>query len=101
MTSPNGETPFYLATFYLIQNPHNVDASCIRALFHAGSDINTKTNNGYTALHLAAAFGHTNLVKWLLKKGALTNIQPHPYYVAKYYGILLRHIILYCFIYFY
>ncbi|KAK4872473.1 hypothetical protein RN001_014502 [Aquatica leii] len=69
LKSSKGETPFYLAIFYHIQHPGSVNATCIRTLYYAGCDINATNAKGFTALHLAASFGHINLVKWLLSKG--------------------------------
>ena len=35
--------------------------------------VNVKTNNGYSALHLAAARGHTKVAKFLIEQGAELN----------------------------
>ncbi|KAF2899561.1 hypothetical protein ILUMI_06611 [Ignelater luminosus] len=69
LKSSKGETPFYLAVFYHIKNPKVKDATCIHALYYAGSDINACNYKGYSPLQLAAMFGHKQLVMWLLNKG--------------------------------
>lgn len=81
-----GETAFYLACYNLIENPASDDARCIRALYHAGCDINLKTNVGYAPIQLAALFGHTPLVAWLLDKNVDLNLKPSPRLLAEQYG---------------
>lgn len=44
-------------------------------LTQQGSDINTKTKGGWTALHLATRMGAVNLAQVLIKKGADTQIK--------------------------
>ncbi|KAL1488440.1 hypothetical protein ABEB36_014912 [Hypothenemus hampei] len=85
LKSKNNETPFYLAAFYHIRNKDSTNASCIRELYYAGANINEPTRN-ITPLQLAAIFGHTSLVKWLLIKKATVNTNPHPYFLAKNQG---------------
>ncbi|KAK5639918.1 hypothetical protein RI129_010729 [Pyrocoelia pectoralis] len=86
LRSNQGETPFYLAIFHHVQHPDQIDATCIRALYYAGSDVNATNAKGYAPIHLAANFGHATLVKWLLTKGASANVQPYPYILAHMQG---------------
>ncbi|KAK9877124.1 hypothetical protein WA026_016870 [Henosepilachna vigintioctopunctata] len=81
-----GESPFFLAVAHLIKNPFSVDATCIRELFYAGCNINEPNIKGYTPLHLAAAFGHRTLIKWLLEKGANAMVLPSPVQIASSRG---------------
>ena len=46
------------------------DESTVTALLANGADVNETTGGGQTALILAVIFGHTNLVKLLVKSGA-------------------------------
>jgi hypothetical protein len=46
------------------------DESTVSALLANGADVNETTGGGQTALILAVIFGHTNLVKLLVKSGA-------------------------------
>lgn len=75
-----------MACFFYIKNPRLKNASCIRELFYAGADINEPNNKGLSPLQMAAMFGHTSLVKWLLAKNALTNVTPHPLLIATTQG---------------
>ncbi|CAH0547998.1 unnamed protein product [Brassicogethes aeneus] len=84
--TPNNDSVFYLAVFYFIDNRSEVDCPCIRELYYAGADINAPNCNGYTPLQLAAMFGHTPLVKWLLNKNANLTGTPHPYAIADSQG---------------
>lgn len=86
MTAQN-ETAFYLAAYNRITDPGNMDASCLHALYHAGVNIDARTSKGYTALQMAATFGHTPLIKWLLAKGASTAGHPDPYVLARSRGM--------------
>lgn len=81
-----GESAFYVACFNIIETRETNDASLIHALYHAGANIDTKTNFGYTPLHLASAFGHVSLADWLISKNANYNINPLPYVLASYFG---------------
>jgi ankyrin repeat protein len=47
-----------------------IDVAVTRELLKAGSDPNAKNENGATALMRAAAWGHTDMVKLLLRYGA-------------------------------
>lgn len=55
-------TPFLLA----VQGGHLATA---RALSGLGSDLHAKSHCGATALHLAAAQNHCEVLEWLLEKG--------------------------------
>ena len=44
-----------------------------RLLIEAGGDIEGKTKYGYTALHLAAQYGHKLIIDLLLEHGANPN----------------------------
>lgn len=46
------------------------DEAAVSALLARGADVNETTGGGQTALILAVIFGHTNLVKLLMKAGA-------------------------------
>lgn len=46
------------------------DESTVSALLSYGADVNETTNGGQTPLILAIIFGHTNLVRILMKAGA-------------------------------
>jgi len=46
------------------------DESTVSALLAYGADVNETTNGGQSALILAVIFGHTNLVRMLMKAGA-------------------------------
>jgi ankyrin repeat protein len=46
------------------------DEKAVSALLANGADVNATTGGGQTALILAVIFGHTNLVKLLIKAGA-------------------------------
>jgi hypothetical protein len=46
------------------------DESAVSALLAGGADVNETTSGGQTALILAVIFGHTNLVRLLVKAGA-------------------------------
>lgn len=62
----NGMTPLMHAVC-----DDSVDAvDAVRALLDCGVDVNEKRNDGFTALSLAAFFGHTRIVELLLERGA-------------------------------
>ena len=46
------------------------DEQAVSALLANGADVNETTSGGQTALILAVIFGHTNLIKLLMKAGA-------------------------------
>nr|CAH7741325.1 unnamed protein product [Callosobruchus chinensis] len=82
LKSKQFESAFYLATFYYIKNPHIKNASCIRELYYAGANIDEPNAKGLTPLQMAAMFGHTPLVRWLLLKNASAVTAPDPYMLA-------------------
>jgi hypothetical protein len=56
--------------FEACKNGHQKD---VEKLLTEGADIHGQTSCGYTPLHLAAEAGHTNVVKYLIEKGAAVN----------------------------
>ena len=69
-----------------------------RLLIEAGAEIESKTKYGYTALHLAAQYGHKLIIELLLERGAnpnaLTNVsidyrQKKPTILATFFKRLL------------
>ncbi|ORZ05732.1 ankyrin repeat-containing domain protein, partial [Lobosporangium transversale] len=50
-------------------------ASVKKYIEEDGISIDTQDENGYSALHAAASYGHKELIKYLLGKGANVNIQ--------------------------
>jgi hypothetical protein len=46
------------------------DANAVKAAISRGADVNERNNGGQTALILAVIFGHTDLVRLLVKAGA-------------------------------
>ncbi len=48
--------------------PNGVDVA--RVLIEAGADVNKPCEHGRTALHMAAAWGHVDVVQLLLENGA-------------------------------
>ena len=59
----------------LIVAAQNNHKDLCKALHHRGADLDTQNRLGQTALHFAFAFGYTELGKWLVQKGANTNIK--------------------------
>lgn len=86
LKSLKNESAFYLATFYYIKYPQSKNATCIRELYYAGADINEANDKCLTPLQMAAMFGHTPLVRWLLTKNACTTTVPDPYHIARAQG---------------
>ena len=44
-------------------------------LLESGADINRKTRKGITAIYCCAANGHLTILKLLIQKGALLNVE--------------------------
>nr|CAI5852483.1 unnamed protein product [Callosobruchus analis] len=86
LKSKQFESAFYLTTFYYIKNPHIKNATCIRELYYAGANIDEPNAKGLTPLQMAAMFGHTPLVRWLLLKNASAVTSPDPYMLAMSQG---------------
>ncbi|KAG8176894.1 hypothetical protein JTE90_000479 [Oedothorax gibbosus] len=66
--SCDNDSPFYLACTSI--TPKQSDFKVLDMLLAAGSDINERNNNGFTALHLASARGQKFLVEYLIENGA-------------------------------
>jgi ankyrin repeat protein len=49
------------------------DTEKVHALLEKGADVNTRGNDGFTALDMAAGHGHTDIVQALLSQGADMN----------------------------
>jgi ankyrin repeat protein len=49
-----------------------------------GANIHAANNCGDTALSLAAHAGHEPFIKWLMKRGATTDCQPHGWRLAEW-----------------
>lgn len=47
----------------------------LKKSFRSGATVNTRGPEGETALHLAAAGGHHEVVKFLLNEGAEADVQ--------------------------
>ena len=45
----------------------------IKLIIEAGADVNSKTNSGWTLLHMASANGHVSIVKMLIEAGSYIN----------------------------
>ncbi|HET6975748.1 MAG TPA: ankyrin repeat domain-containing protein [Pyrinomonadaceae bacterium] len=58
------------SSFSLTNAVTSGDESAVSALLASGVDANESTNGGQTALILAVIFGHTNLVRMLMRAGA-------------------------------
>lgn len=63
------ESPLFVAA--IVKN--SLDA--LKTLIEHGADVNHQANNGYTALHVAAAAKNTKAIKMLLDAGADPNIR--------------------------
>lgn len=86
LTTNRRESAFYLAAYNRICNRQSSDASCLHALYHAGANIDLPNERGFTPLQMAAMFGHTALVKWLLSKKADNTVFPNPILLARWQG---------------
>ena len=61
-----GNTPLWFAA----QGPSSNGVDVARVLIEAGEDVNKQCEHGRTALHMAAAWGHADVVQLLLENGA-------------------------------
>jgi hypothetical protein len=59
----------------LVIAAQNNQKDICKALHNRGADLDTPNRLGQTALHFAFAFGYTELGKWLVQKGANTNLK--------------------------
>ncbi len=58
------------------------DVETVRALLDAGADVEARTEDGHTALMLAAAGSHEGIVRALLDAGADVNAKDYEGYTA-------------------
>ena len=66
----NGATPLILALRWESKVEIDGQGGVVTLLLAHKADINAKSANGMTALHVAALVGHADVVKLLLAKGA-------------------------------
>ncbi len=67
--APNGDggnTPLWFAA----QGPWPNSLPAVRIMVEAGANLNKQCEHGRTALHMASAWGHLDVVRFLMKKGA-------------------------------
>jgi ankyrin repeat protein len=62
------------ALWFAAQGPDAGGLEVARLLIHAGANINRQCEHGRTALHMAAAWGHLDVVQLLLENGADASI---------------------------
>ena len=76
------------ALWYAAQGPWPGGIEVAKVLVDAGAEVNRQCEHGRTALHMAAAWGHLDLVKFLLEKSADPSIRDEenmtPAMVARY-----------------
>jgi ankyrin repeat protein len=58
------------ALWFAAQGPWPNGVDVARVLIEAGADVNKQCEHGRTALHMAAAWGHADVVQLLLENGA-------------------------------
>lgn len=58
------------ALWFAAQGPWPGGLAVAKVLVEAGANVNRQCEHGRTALHMAAAWGHLDLVKYLLEEGA-------------------------------
>src|SRR5262245_22286830 len=58
------------ALWFAAQGPSPNGVDVARVLIEAGADVNKRCEHGRTALHMAAAWGHADVVQLLLENGA-------------------------------
>ena len=63
------------ALWYAAQGPWPGGIEVAKVLVDAGADINRQCEHGRTALHMAAAWGHLDVVKFLLENAADPSIR--------------------------
>ena len=64
------------ALWFAAQGPRTNGVDIARMLIEAGADVDKQCEHGRTALHMAAAWGHADVVQLLLEKGAQMNVVP-------------------------
>lgn len=67
--APNGDGG-NTALWFAAQGPSPGGLEAAQALIEAGAEINRPCEHGCTALHMASAWGHLDVVKYLLSRGA-------------------------------
>ena len=63
------------ALWYAAQGPFSGGLAVAKVLVDAGAEVNRQCEHGRTALHMAAAWGHLDLVKYLLANSADPSIR--------------------------
>jgi ankyrin repeat protein len=63
------------ALWFAAQGPRPGGIEVAKVLVGAGAKVNRQCEHGRTALHMAAAWGHLDLVKYLLEKSADPSIR--------------------------
>ena len=71
--APNGDGG-NTALWFAAQGPLPNGVQVVRVLIDAGADVNRQCEHGRTALHMAAAWGHADVVRLLLEHGASPKI---------------------------
>ncbi len=72
--APNGDGG-NTALWFAAQGPWPNGLPAVRLLVEAGAEINRQCEHGRTALHMAAAWGHLDVVEYLLDQGADSTIR--------------------------
>jgi ankyrin len=63
------------ALWYAAQGPLPGGVNVAKVLLCAGAEVNRQCEHGRTALHMAAAWGHVDMVKFLLENSADLSIR--------------------------